>query len=323
MYQLTSPSPGLVTQLASPGITPGVGEITVNLTMCGICGTDVMKVFSTGPRPERLGHEVVGVVEQVGTGVTSIKPGQRVAVAHHAPDPQSHYARRGSETMDPAFKRSNLLPGGFATRILVPQNLVPHTVIPIPDHVPDGRAVFMEPLACCIRALDRLSLQQGDHVLLVGIGAVGMLFVPMLQTAGIAVTAHDLRPERIEIATRWGAVPTLPQHGADAVVLSIVTPDTVSHALSAVRDGGSIVLFGGKPGHPLPLPLWEIWTREINIVSSYSATPSSLRRAISHLASPAFAELEELISHRIPLAQGQEAFDLARNGKASKIVITP
>ena len=317
---------------------PAADEIIVRLVMCGICGTDTAKVFGDYAKPQKLGHEVVGVVHAVGEGVSRFAIGQRVALAHHAPDVTSHYATRGSETMDPVFKKSNIEPGGFAEFIRVPAVLVDATVVPIPDHVPDARAVFMEPLACCLRALERVSFHHGDSCLVVGAGAVGVLFMPLLRDLGVSVIAADVRRERVDVAMQWGAVAggvpgtddvvgLCGQHsegrGVDVVVLTIVNAMTVALALDSVRDGGTVIVFGGKPGTELTLPVWDVWLREINMVSSYSATPEGLKRAMTILSGDGYVGLENLISHRLPLAEAQYAFELVQQGKTSKGVLTP
>jgi L-iditol 2-dehydrogenase len=319
-------------------VEPTTGEIIVRLVMCGICGTDTAKVFGAYPKPQKLGHEVVGVVHAVGEGVLAFAVGQRVALAHHAADPTSHYATRGSETMDPVFKRSNIDPGGFAEFIRVPAALVETTVVRIPDNVPDARAVFMEPIACCLRALDRVTFRQGDSCLVVGAGAVGILFMPLLRDIGVAVIAADMRRERIDVAMQWdavaGGIPGTDDmvgmckshsegRGVDAVILTIVNAATVAMALASVRDGGSIIIFGGKPDTALMLPMWDIWLREINLITSYSATPDGLRRAMMILSGDGYVGLEKLISHQMPLADAQTAFELVQQGKASKVVLTP
>jgi L-iditol 2-dehydrogenase len=338
MQFLTCQTQDVVTISQAEVPEPGPGEVTVRLAMCGICGTDTAKVFGAYPKPQKLGHEVVGTVAAVGEGVVRFQPGQRVALAHHAPDFASHYSRRSSETMDPLFKRSNIEPGGFAEVIRVPALLVNNTVAAIPDHVPFERAVFMEPMACCLRALDRVKLTEGDSALVVGAGAVGMLFVPLLRDRAMKVLIADMRAERIDVARRWGAVgggvpdrddvPALCKaesggRGADLAILTVVNPVTVKLAMESVRDGGTVVIFGGKPGAEFVLPMWDIWLREINLVSSYSATPDGLHRAMSILSVKAYEGLEELISHRMVLTQAQEAFALVQQGAASKVVIVP
>lgn len=327
-----------VSVLESETPAAAAGEIIVRMVMCGICGTDISKVFGAYPKPQKLGHEVVGVVHAIGIGVLQFTVGQRVALAHHAPDASSHYARRGSETIDPVFRRSNIDPGGFSEFIRVPAELVKATVVAIPDHVTNGRAVFMEPMACCLRALDRVMLIAGDCCLVVGAGAVGLLFVPLLRDLGVTSVVADMRRERLDLAKHWGAaaggIPATDDvvalckqnsegRGVDCVVLTIVNAATVALALAAVRDGGTIVIFGGKPGAEFPLPMWEIWLREINLMTSYSATPMGLHRAMTILSGDGYAGLESLISHQMPLAVAQTAFELVHAGKASKAVLLP
>jgi L-iditol 2-dehydrogenase len=315
---------------------PGAGEIVVRMTMCGVCGTDALKIYGGYPKPQKLGHEVVGVVHAVGAGVQAFRVGQRVGLAHHVPDYSSHYAQRGSETMDPQFKKSNIDPGGFAEFIRVPAMHVANTVVPIPDHVADTRAVFMEPLACCLRAMDRTPLREGDSALIVGVGAIGMLFVPLLRDKAVTALAADVRDERIALARDWGAagggvsgrddLPALCKahsagRGVDAVILTVVNDATVRLALDCVRDGGTLMLFGGKPGAQLSLQYWDAFLREINFVTSYSATPDGLRRAMAVLAQPGYAELESLISHRVPLTDAASGFEAVHQGRASKVVV--
>jgi L-iditol 2-dehydrogenase len=335
MQYLTCLSQNVVTLANASAPRPAPGEIIVKLSICGVCGTDVSKVFGDYPKPQKLGHEVVGVVHELGEGVTRFAKGQRVALAHHVPDPLSHFSRRGSETMDHQFKRSNIDPGGFSELIRVSALHVDSTVFAIPNHVPDARAVFMEPLACCLRALDRMKLARGDSALVVGVGAVGILFMPLLRDMDVAAIASDMRAERVELAKRWGdAIGSVQDieplckeasdgRGVDAVILTIVNEATIRLALQCVRDGGTIMIFGGKPSAAFPLPMWDIWLREINLLTSYSATPDGLGRALTFLSTPACEGLEILISHQLTLAQGQHAFDLVHRGKASKIVIIP
>jgi L-iditol 2-dehydrogenase len=311
------------------------GEILVKLNACGICGTDIAKVYDPYfKKPQQIGHELVATI--VETKSKKFKVGQRVAIAHHAPDPNSHYTLRGSAPMDPVFKSSNIDPCGFAGFIRIPTELVQQTVITIPDHLPDLRAVFMEPLACCLRALDRLSIQNGDTALIIGAGAVGILFLPLLSDAGIKTIVLDMRAERLALAREWGAIDgcivgqediaqIAKRHtetrGVDLVILTVVTKATLETALQTIRDGGTILLFGSKPNNSFAIDWWEIWRREINLITSYSATPELMPRALALLAKPNYA-FETLVSHSFTLEEAQKAFDLVHESKASKIVLT-
>ncbi len=313
------------------------GDILLNLEACGICGTDLMKVYDEGTaKPVQLGHEIVGTIAEVGKGISAFKPGMRVAAAHHAPDFQSHFSRRGSETQDPHFKSTNVDPGGFAELIRVPAELVPHTVHAVPDHVPLLRATFMEPLACCLRALERVSVRNGDTVLVVGVGAIGILFLPLVLNAGAAVIAVDVKPDRLDMAREWDAQETLSAgkddvaavarkrsggRGADAVILTATNPATLGLALDSVRDGGTIIPFGVKPESTLPFDFWQIYRREIGVVTSYSATPAGLAQAMKLLSGAGF-EFEKTISEIMPLAQAPQAFEKLHAGKAAKIIVS-
>jgi L-iditol 2-dehydrogenase len=337
MKHLTCSSTGIVelSDVAAPVLGPG--EILVQMSACGVCGTDLMKVYDADtPKPVQLGHEIVGVIADVGPGVAQFQKGQRVAVAHHAPDVTSHYTTRGSATQDPQFKSSNVSPGGFAEFIRVPADLVPYTVVPVPDDVPDLRAAFMEPLACCLRALDRVKVQAGDTVLLVGVGAIGILFLPLLRMGGATTIVADLRVERLDAAKDWGAtatgivgrddIPTrVKQHsagrGADLVILTASNAATLDLALASVRDGGTIIPFGVKPGLMPPFDFWQIYRREISVVTSYSATPDGLTRAMALLARDDFV-LEQTISHVLPLVDAAHGFALLHDMRAAKVVIT-
>ena len=337
MRYLTCQMQDTVTLLEEPVPQADGGELVVQLVMCGVCGTDVSKVFGDYPKPQKLGHEVVGVVHEVGGGVTGFHLGQRVALAHHAADMSSHYARRGSETMDPQFKRSNIHPGGFAEFIRVPEDLVPHTVIAIPDHVPDDRAVFMEPMACCLRALDRVTLAEGDVAMVVGVGAVGVLFMPLLKDKGVAAIAADVRHGRVSTAfglgchRRWRSgyrkpaeylQVTQPWPGRGCCHLDNRQPLHGQPRSRVTARWRSTRNFRGKPSAEFHLPMWQIWLREINLVSSYSATPDGLRRAMQFLSRRQCVGLEKPISQRMSFGEAQSAFELVRDGRESKVVLT-
>lgn len=329
---------GKVDIFTIPAPELGPRDILLDLRVCGVCGTDLMKIFTpTVPKPVGIGHEVVGIVAATGSDVTAWKTGMRVAVAHHAPDPGSHYTRRGSGPMDPVFKASNIDPGGFAERVRVPAMLAEQTVVAVPDHVSDRRAVFMEPLACCLRALDRAPVLEGDVVLIIGVGAVGMLFVPLLCDRSATVIAADIRPAPLEQVAAWGAetvllgdrasiaVDAVQPHsqgrGADLVILTALTSQTLELAQQTVRDGGTILLFGAKPATTISVDLWDLWRREINLVSSYSSTPDLLPRAMAILAADRWP-LEELVSHTLPFDHANDAIDVAHRGQALKVVVT-
>jgi L-iditol 2-dehydrogenase len=336
MIHLTCPATGIVQIDETPVPKIGPGEILLRMDACGICGTDLMKVYDPAtPKPVQLGHEIAGTVVEVGKGVSQFRVGQRVAAAHHAPDFTSHHAMRGSPTQDPHFKATNVSPGGFAEFIRIPPDLVPHTVHAIPDHVPTLRAAFMEPLACCIRATRRVAFSKGDTALVVGVGAIGLLFVPLLRHLGAKVIAADINAEKLHAAKLWGASNTFlagedssithantANRGVDVVILTTTNAATLALALKSLRDGGTIIPFGVKPNMIAAFDFWQIYRREISVVTSYSAAPEDLHDAMTLLSAEGF-ELEKTISQTLSLSRAGEGFEALHASRVSKVVITP
>lgn len=339
MRAATCQETGEITVIDRPQPVPGPGELLVQVSACGICGTDVLKLYSPlVAKPVQLGHEIVGTVAGMGAGVASWRIGQRLALAHHAPCYACHYCRHGSFSMCATFKASNIRPGGFAEYIVAPAALVAQTALPLPDELPDDRAVFIEPLACCIRALKPVALLPGDTALVVGTGAIGLMFLALLRMQGLQSAALDMREDRLETARGWGAKLALNaadrasetqlrtltnRRGVDLVVLTVANAATYAQALRMVRDGGSVLVFGAKPGdRPAEAELWEIYRRELTLFSSYSASPATLHAALVLLQRPDFA-LEQLVTYHVPLAQIAEGMALSRDQRALKVLVHP
>ena len=326
-----------ITALAQP--EPAAGEILVRVQACGICGTDVLKVFNPSiAKPVQIGHEVVGTIAAVGAGVTAWREGQRLALAHHVPCYVCHYCRHGNYSMCATFKASNIHPGGFAAFVVASAAHALQTALPLPHDLPDARAVFVEPLACCVRALQRVPLQASDSAVVVGAGAIGLLFLALLRHQHIQAAALDLRSDRLALASAWGAAQALNAaesdseavvrewsagRGVDLVILTVANAATVAQAQRLVRDGGSILLFGAKPGDkPATIDLWEIYRREITVLSSYSPAPADLHTALGLLQTPGFA-LEQLVTHQVPLEQINQGMALSRDQQAIKVLVQP
>src|SRR3989304_4137386 len=116
--------------------TAGPGEIVVRMRRCGLCGTDLGKIrYGTVPAGTVLGHEVVGEVAEVGTGVTGLGRGERVVVAHHVPCFACVYCRHENYSLCAAFQRNNLYPGGFAELVRVLPASVERGLLRLPDDV--------------------------------------------------------------------------------------------------------------------------------------------------------------------------------------------
>jgi L-iditol 2-dehydrogenase len=318
-----------------PRPVAGPGELLLRVRGCGLCGSDIAKIVDPTTRgPAVLGHEVVGDVIEAGEGARGFVVGDRVVAAHHVPCGECHYCRRGSESMCRAFKASNLDPGGFAEFVRVPAPNVRHATFRVPDHLTDEEASFVEPLACCLRAVERARVQPGDTALVVGLGSIGCLFVQLLKRAGAAVVGADQDAERVALARGFGVEAVLPAEagplargtsggrGADHVVVTGGAAAILPWAVEAVRDGGAVHYFAGGPGDALPVALETLYHRELTLTATYSSSPATLARAFWLLAAGK-VDVEGLVSHRLPLERLPEGVDLMRRRRALKVYVTP
>jgi L-iditol 2-dehydrogenase len=319
---------------ARPAIGPG--ELLLRLRGCGLCGSDIAKVGAAGTKlPLVLGHELVGDVVEVGDGVAAFGLGDRVVAAHHVPCGACHYCRRGSESMCAAFKTSNLDPGGFAELVRVPAENVRHATFRVPPHVSDEAASFVEPLACCLRAVRRARVERGDTAVVVGLGSIGCLFVQLLRLAGARVVGIDVLAARGALGTTLGAEaagtpdgmePLVRElsdgRGADQVVITGGGVAVLPWVARVVRDGGGIHYFAGGPGDTLPLPLEVLYKRELTVTATYSSSPADLAAAFA-LVARGDVSTAPLITHRLPLERLDEAVALMRRQEAMKVFVTP
>lgn len=318
----------------------GQGELVVRVQACGLCGSDLAKLFQHKLQaPTVLGHEIAGEVVRVGGDVSQFRVGDRVVVAHHVPCHGCHYCRHGSYSMCRSFKQSNLHPGGFAEEVLVPAEHVKLTTLRLPDDVSFDAASFTEPLACCLRSLRRWNLQPGDVIMVVGLGPMGLLMAQLIQAHHGVVLGTDIDENRLEFAKRVGVdavcsaahvepltqlVKDLTQErGCDAVVLTAGHGGTVQDALQWVRDGGTITLFGNLALHrPAEIDPNVLYYRELTLQGSYSPSPLELVHAL-HLIESHAVNVDLLITHRLPLEELPQAVELARTRRAMKAIINP
>ena len=325
---------------------PTEGEILLRLRCCGLCGTDLFKLDSDAiPKGTVLGHELVGTVAALGSGVSAFELGQRVVVPHHVACGECSLCQRGSETLCSTFRENLLVPGGFSEFILVRKRAVVQAARALPASMPDAAAIFMEPAACVLRGIDKANLPAVDTPLKVattaivlGCGSMGLLHLLLLRAIHpeIRVAMSDPIPERRRLAEVLGAdaacspegladaVERLSEGvGADAVFDTVGHPDIVEKVFPLSREGGSLVLFAhARPGARLALELNEIFKHERQIVGTYSGTLAEQRRVFTLLSSGRL-DPTPLVSHQLPLQNFQRAVELASQQKALKILLTP
>ena len=317
----------------SPIPTITHGELLVRVHGCGLCGSDILKIAQHTAPPVKLGHELTGTIVERGQDVTAFEVGQRAVVAHHVPCGTCHYCLHQNYSMCASFKASNLDPCGFAEYIRVPAEHVRHTTLALPDVLSDEAGSFVEPLACCIRAVNRTPLLPCDSVIIVGLGSVGLLMLQAVKALGagsnnaVRVYGVDLLPERLQLARQLGAddaflAPTYERdlrqlidgvtagRGVDAAILTAPGTPPFQQAIATVRKGGTVNIFAAQSG-ATPLNLETVYSQELTITSTYSSSPHELRLALDLLTRD-LVRVDQLISHRLPLERFNEGLALMR-----------
>ncbi len=334
---------------------PGPGELLLRLSCCGLCGTDLWKLDRPGEHAGAvLGHEVVGVVEAIGRGAVGFALGDRVAVPHHVACGTCALCRRGSDTLCAVFRQNLLQPGGFSDRLVVGERAVRLAACGLPDSLPDDAAVFLEPAACVLRGVRKADLAAvvladpgTASAAVVGAGSMGLLHLLLLKALwpGLRVAVSDPSAERLAMARRLGAdaavVPGEAEEavaaltggrGADAVFDTAGGPAALAAALALGRPGGTAVLFahdhslaGGTPGGGRPgfdIDLDRFFRAERRLIATYSSGLGE-QREVYRLLTTGRLDPSPLVTHRLPLARGAEAVELARSHRALKVLLVP
>lgn len=325
-------------EIETPRIGPG--ELLVKIEASGICGSDVMEWYRLDRAPLVLGHEIGGQIVEAGERVTRYRAGDRVTVAHHVPCNTCRYCLQGNHTVCDTLKSTNFDPGGFAEYVRVPEINVDRGVFLLPDEVSYEMATFVEPLACVLRGQRRAGLEPGRSVLVIGSGIAGLLHVALARATGAGrIIATDVIPYRLEAAGQVGANHVFPADDynpdklreindgrlADTVIVCAGAVSAYSQAIESVEPGGAILAFAPTgPGVTIPLSVNDFfWRRETNITTSYAGSPADHETSLG-LIRAGVLPLEQLITHRLSLAETGLGFKLVNEARESiKVIIEP
>jgi len=323
------------------------GEVLVRVGACGICGTDIKKIKQGFlPPPQIFGHEIAGTVVAVGAKVRQWRPGDRVLSFHHIPCGKCFYCEQKLFSQCPTYKKvgvtSGFRPsgGGFAQYVRVMDWIAERGMMAIPSNVSFEEAVFVEPVNTCLKAIQKARVQQGETVLVIGQGPIGLLLMLLARHAGATVLTSDPMPTRRQKSVELGAQASFDpltghlveelhaltsDRGADAVLVGAPQRELLEEALRLVRPGGRVLLFAyNDPLMRVEFPAAAVGIEEKDILGSYSAA-FDLQAESARLVFERILPVRELISHRFPLSEIEEALDLAAHpsGESLKIILVP
>ncbi|MDP6549493.1 MAG: alcohol dehydrogenase catalytic domain-containing protein [Dehalococcoidia bacterium] len=318
----------------------GPGELLVRVEASGICGSDVMEWYRIARAPLVLGHELAGLVAQVGDGVDRYRAGDRVLVTHHVPCNTCYHCLSGNHTVCDTLRQTTFDPGGFTEYLRVPAINVDRGVCPLPAEVSFEDATFVEPLGCVLRGQQRAALPPGRSVLVLGSGLTGLLHIQLAGALGAGrIVATDTVDYRLEAARRFGAeavfrasedVPARLREVnegrlADLVIVCTGAIPALQQALQSVERGGTVLFFAPtEPGATISVSVNDTFFRNnVTLTTSYAAGPADLATALD-LIRARRVRVGEMITHRLGLAETGLGFKLTAEAQSSlKVIVEP
>ena len=324
----------------------GEGEVLIKVAACGICGTDIKKIFLRYVEPPQiLGHELAGTVVATGPGVTKFQPSDRVMSFHHIPCEKCFYCERRLFSQCKQYKTTGLTAGfapnggGFAEYVKAMPWVADRGVIKLPDNVSFEEATFLEPINTILKAVQKARITKDETVLVVGCGPIGLQLLMVTNLIGARIYSSDPMPERRAKSLALGAVESFDPtngklvtevktrtegRGADAVLVAVAHPAVVEEALDAARPGGRVLLFAANdPVTRIGFPASAVGIDEKEILGSYSAAVDIQEEAAALVLQKKLPVME-IVTHRFPLARIQEGLELAANptSESLKVLIT-
>jgi len=320
-------------------------EIRAKVDACAICGTD-LKTFVHGNTrikpPKIMGHEFTAIIETVGKNVKGFEIGQRIVMATSISCGECFYCSKGHSNLCLDLRPMGFTyNGGMAEYVTIPaQALNNGHVIKVPDAVKPEHAALAEPVSCAVNACTNSNIEQGDTVLVTGVGPMGIINACVARHFGAErIIVADTNPLRLDHAANFGfdlivnpetqdlrraVLDFTGGIGADVAIIAAPAKEPQQQALDMVRKRGTICLFASLPADSsiLALDSRKIHYNEITVVGSSDSTPAHVETAVE-LISTGQIPAEKIATHILPLEQIQKGFDLMKSGQALRVVLKP
>lgn len=281
-------------------VLKGKGAI-VKISGCGLCGSDIVKLkHNSVPDGTVLGHEIVGTIVEINTD-SDFVAGDEIVMGHHVPCFDCNYCYGGNYSMCRKFKKTNIIPGGFSEYIFVSEDHLLNTVLRYNSFFNEEVVSFTEPLACCIRCVNRMNLEFHSNILVAGLGTIGLLMGQAVRELGYNAYGIDLIQERVDLAKDLDfedafllksdeefveqVKKDICPSGFDGIIMTSGADKAINLAMAAVRDGGTIGVFSSVKDDLSAYGNNNIYYRELSVISSYSSSPVDLEEALDLIQS--------------------------------------
>lgn len=323
-----------IKQIKKPTISDH--EILIKMEACGICGTDVMEWYRKKSAPKVLGHEMSGIITEIGSKVNHFKLEDRVFVSHHVPCFDCYYCNNHKYSACNSLHTGNFFPGGFSEYIKVPNENIKYGTFLLPDNMSFNEASMIEPMACAVAGQNMLNLKKNETILILGSGISGLCHIILSKMKGLNVIATDISEYRIEQAKSFGAdysfhpekinADTIRELNsgrlADKVINCAGSKSAINTAFEYIDKKGEILFFA-IPQDNIELPSIDLWRNEISLFFSYGAATNDIQATID-LYKEGKINFENMITHEISLSNIVDGFKLVEAAHDSiKVVVNP
>ncbi|WP_416979573.1 zinc-dependent alcohol dehydrogenase family protein [Streptomyces sp. T028] len=324
---ITAPGKVELQNVADPA--PGPREVVIKVAAVGLCGTDlhILQGEHAPSLPIVPGHEFAGEVVAVGSEVSELTVGTRVAADPNMYCNECRYCRLGRNNLCERYAAIGVThPGAAAEFVAAPVA----NCVRLPDHVDTQDAALIEPLSCAVRGYDVLSSRLGSRVLIYGSGTMGLMMLELAKRTGAAsVDVVDVNPERLATAEKLGcsqvalSAGELDRSGGwDVVVDATGNAAAIQDGLERVAKAGTFLQFGVSDyATTATISPYRIYNQEITITGSMAVLHSYERAA--ELFATGVLDPQVFISHRMPLAEYPQALEKFATGQGRKIVVVP
>jgi len=333
MRALILQEPGRLTLGQLPIPQPQAGEVLVRVRAATTCGTD-LKAFLRGhpqiPMPGGFGHEYAGDVAAVGADAP-FQVGQAVMGVHSAPCGNCFWCRADEENLCESIMATKVL-GSYAEYLLIPAHIARVNLFERPTSMPESRACLLEPLACVAHGIEQLGLRMpGARILVIGPGAIGLMFVAALGISGHPdVTLAGRNRHRLALGAALGArtialadVERTMGFGYDAVIECTGKVEVWEQSVTYARRGGTVMLFGGcPPGTHVAFDTRRLHYDQITLKSPFHFGTRAVCTARDWLMNPELC-LDGIVSGERSLEDGEAVFDDLHAGRGVKYVFRP
>ena len=323
---------------------PSIGEkeLLIKVLSVGICPTDVRIMHygsSVMKPPVIMGHEVAGIVEEVGEGIEKFAKGDVVALPADAPCMGCETCRRGFHNMcENLLSIGYNVDGGYAEYMRVPRRFVEYgLVFKLPKDVDHASVALAEPVAAVLEGLKWSRVGLGKSIAIIGDGPNALIALQISRVAGAKpIIVSGITPERLEIAKKLGADYVINAReepakekilkltgGVDIAFVSVGLPETIKLGLEVARKGGMVHIFGGaKKGTTVEIDPNILHYNQIIFTGATGYTPRTYEEALCLILN-GIVKIRPLISHELPLEKILDGIALVKEWKGLKVVVHP